>query len=74
MSHTKSHVPPVQLVVWISPNKGWLLTRLKRWVSQALLLILYKNVLLFSSFLDSSACSLIYFLIASSVMLPMVDT
>ena len=34
----------------------------------------YKAVLLESSFLDSSACSLMYFLIASSVILPMVDT
>ena len=34
----------------------------------------YKAVLLESSFLDSSACSLIYFFIASSVILPMVET
>ena len=34
----------------------------------------YKAVLLESSFLDSSACSLIYFFIASSVILPIVET
>ena len=35
----------------------------------------YKAVLLESSFLDSSACSLIYFFIASSViLLPIVET
>ena len=34
----------------------------------------YKTVLLESSFLDSSACSLIYFFIASSVILPIVET
>ena len=43
-------------------------------VSQALLLVRYKAVLLKSSFLDSSACSLIYFFIASSVILPIVET
>ena len=45
----------------------------ERRVSQALLLVLYKEVLLFSSFLDSSDCSWIYFSIASSVILPIVD-
>ena len=34
----------------------------------------YKAVLLESSFLDSSACSLIYFCTASSVILPIVST
>lgn len=34
----------------------------------------YKAVLLESSFLDSSACSFIYFFIASSVILPIVET
>ena len=34
----------------------------------------YKAVLLESSFLDSSACSLMYFFIASSVILPIVET
>ena len=34
----------------------------------------YKAVLLESSFLDSSACSLIYFCTASSVTLPIVST
>lgn len=34
----------------------------------------YKAVLLESSFLDSSACSLIYFFIASSVILSIVET
>ena len=34
----------------------------------------YKAVLLESSLLDSSACSSIYFFIASSVILPIVET
>lgn len=34
----------------------------------------YKAVLLESSLLDSSACSFIYFFIASSVILPIVET
>ena len=34
----------------------------------------YKAVLLESSFLDTSACSLIYFCTASSVILPIVST
>lgn len=46
----------------------------KRAVSQALLPVRYKAVLLESSFLDSSACSFIYFCTASSVILPIVST
>ena len=41
---------------------------------QALLPVRYKTVLLESSFLDSSACSFIYFCTASSVILPIVST
>ena len=43
-------------------------------LQQAHLLVLYKAVLLESSFLDSSACSFIYFCTASSVILPIVST
>lgn len=43
-------------------------------LQQAHLLVRYKAVLLESSFLDSSACSFIYFCTASSVILPIVST
>ena len=58
----------------ISPPKGCPTARPKGRISQALLLARYKAVPLESSFLDSSACSLIYFWTASSVIFPIVST
>ena len=58
----------------ISPPKGYPTARPKGRISQALLLVRYKAVPLESSFLDSSACSLIYFWTASSVIFPIVST
>lgn len=58
----------------ISPPKGYCYCSPQRAVSQALLLVRYKAVLLESSFLVSSACSFIYFCTASSVTLPIVST
>ena len=72
--HPSIHQPPVQLVVGGSRQKGIYYCSPKRTVSQALLLVRYKAVLPESSFHDSSACSLTYFFIASSVILPIVDT
>ena len=66
--------PPVQLVVCYKPSKGLCYYSPQRAVSQAFLLVRYKAVLLESSFLDSSACSFIYFCTASSVILPIVST
>lgn len=48
-----------------SPNRA---------VSHALLPVVYKTILRESSFLDSSACSFIYFCTASSVILQIVST
>ena len=70
----KSQQPPVQLVVCYKPSKGLCYCSPQRAVSQAFLLVRYKAVLLESSFLDSSACSFIYFCTASSVILPIVST
>lgn len=53
-----------QFINWwfiISTPKGYCYCSPKGRISQALLLILYKAVPLKSSFLDSSACSFIYF-------------
>ena len=72
--HTLSQQPPVQLVVCYKPSKGLCYCSPQRAVSQAFLLVRYKAVLLESSFLDSSACSFIYFCTASSVILPIVST
>lgn len=58
----------------IGPPKGYPTARPKGRISQALLLVRYKAVPLESSFLDSSACSLIYFWTASSVIFPIVST
>ena len=58
----------------IGPPKGHSYCSPRRAVPQALLLVRYKAVPLESSFLDSSACSLIYFCTASSVILPIVST
>ena len=69
-----SQQPPVQLVVCYKPSKGLCYCSPQRAVSQAFLLVRYKAVLLESSFLDSSACSFIYFCTASSVILPIVST
>ena len=69
-----SQQPPVQLVVCYKPSKGLCYYSPQRAVSQAFLLVRYKAVLLESSFLDSSACSFIYFCTASSVILPIVST
>ena len=66
--------PPVQLVVCYKPSKGLCYCSPQRAVPQAFLLVRYKAVLLESSFLDSSACSFIYFCTASSVILPIVST
>ena len=69
-----SQQPPVQLVVCYKPSKGLCYCSPQRTVPQAFLLVRYKAVLLESSFLDSSACSFIYFCTASSVILPIVST
>ena len=58
----------------IDPPKGHCYCSPRRAVSQALILVRYNAVLLESSFLDSSACSFIYFCTASSVILPTVST
>ncbi|BDF16677.1 hypothetical protein CE91St59_19400 [[Clostridium] scindens] len=58
----------------LSPPKGYCYCSPRRAVSQALLLVRYKAAPLESSFLESSACSLIYFCTASSVILPIVST
>ena len=69
-----SQQPPVQLVVCYKPSKGLCYCSPQRAVPQAFLLVRYKAVLLESSFLNSSACSFIYFCTASSVILPIVST
>ncbi len=66
--------PPLQVVVWDGPHKGRLHARPKGGYRKHCYWSAYKAVLLESSFLDSSACSLMYFFIASSVILPIVET
>ena len=66
--------PPLQVVVCFSPHKGYVTARPKGRCRKHCYWSAYKAVLLKSSFLDSSACSFIYFCTASSVILPMVST
>ena len=58
----------------ISPPKGYYYCSPRRRYRKHCYWLRYKAVLLESSLLESSACSLIYFCTASSVILPIVST
>lgn len=70
-----SHQPPLQVVVCSGPPRGLCcLLASKAGAASSVTGYRYKAAPSLSSFLDSSDCSLTYFLIASSVTLPIVAT
>ena len=73
--HVTSHQPPLQVVVCSGPPRGLCcLLASKAGAASSVTGYRYKAAPSLSSFLDSSDCSLTYFLIASSVTLPIVAT